>query len=676
MFYDYDFLFTSICIIVLLLSYYFRRYHLPVDRNRDFLRLLIIEAVVMALDTISTYMDDYHARFSISALYIVNLMFFLTFITRAFFFYWYASSFFDERYKHRKFMIEILAMGWVFLISTLGLHHVFAITAKGYVSGPFYNVLYVYNAIYFISSLIFVTISEQMTQREKGTLVAYNLLLIGGSIVRYCFPWMPIMDFFCTLALIMIYLGIQNPDLVIDRKTGLFNGTGLYYYVNEQFAKGHKLNLVMVSIDRYLGMKTIYGPVKIHQCLKQIGDEMMGEYRRYVLAYKGGGQFFLATPESLDVHKFMHYIDGCFRHPFRISDDEDIYLSYCLTSFDSSVKLTDDVNVISLMHQVNYKAQKSGNGIVNQVTNEDVDQYRRIVEVEDAVNKAVNCNLIEVYYQPIYHIKSHKIIGAEALSRLYDEHLGFISPEEFIAAAERMGMIQKLGCQVLEKVCQLISSYDLEALGLHYINVNLSPLQCLDERFPEMFDLILDRYQVDPSWIHLEITESTAIDMNVLSHMMNEMVKRGVEFNLDDYGTGFSNITRISKYPFSTIKIDLTLTWSYFKGENQLLPHILSMLSEMGKKVTVEGVETKEMVEALSNMKADHLQGYYFSKPLPKEEFLSYLEISLQTVSVKMEKKHDARTQKQNATVYQKKTKRTTQGEVVLNNKEEYCLES
>ena len=82
------------------------------------------------------------------------------------------------------------------------------------------------------------------------------------------------------------------------------------------------------------------------------------------------------------------------------------------------------------------------------------------------------------------------------------------------------------------------------------------------------------------------------------------------------------------------------------------------------------------MVEALSNMKADHLQGYYFSKPLPKEEFLSYLEISLQTVSVKMEKKHDARTQKQNATVYQKKTKRTTQGEVVLNNKEEYCLES
>jgi EAL domain-containing protein (putative c-di-GMP-specific phosphodiesterase class I) len=116
--------------------------------------------------------------------------------------------------------------------------------------------------------------------------------------------------------------------------------------------------------------------------------------------------------------------------------------------------------------------------------------------------------------------------------------------------------------------------------------------------------------------------------MGLLKNIMGELSAMGVAFNLDDYGTGYSNISLISQYPFSTIKVDLSLTWSYFKGENTILPHIVKMIREMGKNVTVEGVETEKMAKELKQMNVNDLQGYYFAKPLPPEAFLSYLKTS------------------------------------------------
>lgn len=625
MFYDYDFLFTASLIIILLLFFYFSQYHLPVKRNRYFLSLLIMEVVVMALDTIATYMDDFHNMFSIRVLYIFNLFYFLCFITRAYQFYKYATSFFPYDKKREIMMRGTLGVGYLFLMISLMTHQVFSVTEDGYQAGPLYNVLYVFNALYFIMP-IFLSLYYKISVREKKTLIAANSILIGGSLIRFFSPKVPIMDFFCTLALIIIYLGIQNPDLVVEEKTGLFNTAGFRYYAHEQFMANRRISLALISINNYNGLKSIYGRKKIHRCVKMIGQEMMTHFHHYVLSYQGVGQFLIATTDHLDDRDVTAIVQERFTQPFTFDYGEDLYLSYTMCYLDRQIDIANERDMMTLMQYVNAQAQFLGNGQVHYITNEDVQKYQHLLDVEDAVNHAVNFNQIEVYYQPIYHIQNHKIAGAEALARLFDTHLGFVSPEEFITAAERMGVIQKLGCQVIEKVCQFISSHDLVSLGLHYINVNVSPLQCLDERFPQVFSEILEHYHVDRSWIHLEITESTSVDMTVLNQMMNEMVNEGSAFNLDDYGTGYSNIHRISQYPFSTIKIDLTLTWSYFKGENKFLPHIMNMINEMGKSVTVEGVETKDMAQALSKMKADDLQGYYFSKPVPEEAFLDYLK--------------------------------------------------
>ena len=627
MFYDYDFLMTSTIIITLMLCYYFRRYHLPVDRNRNFLKLLVMEVIVMALDILATWMDDFHLACSIQLLTVINLAFFLCFITRAYQFYHYTASFLPERKKRNVFMAGLLMAGWLYILPTVLFHHIFWMDAQGYHSGPFYNVIYLYNAIYFGMSLVLL-LRYKMSKRERETLMAAQIILIVGSLIRYLLPKIPIMDFFCTLSLLTIYLGVQNPDLMLNDKTGLFNSLGFYYYAREQLHQGKKMKMMMLSIDHYEGMKAIYGNRKMSECLHMLGHEMITHFRKYVLAYQGGGRFFIATTGEFDASAFIHYFANRFSQPFVMNNGENIYLNYCISYLDDQVQLDSAKNLESVMSRANERAELSGSGTVVKVTNEDFQRHRHNLAVEDALNNAIYQNRIDVYYQPIYHTQTHTITGAEALARLNDPKLGFISPEEFISAAERMGLIHKLGAQVLEKVCQFIATHDLKTLGIQYINVNVSPLQCLDEHFPQLFKNILNAYHVPSAMIHLEITESTHIDMGLLKNIMGELSAMGVTFNLDDYGTGYSNISLISQYPFSTIKVDLSLTWSYFKGENTILPHIVKMIREMGKNVTVEGVETENMAKELKQMDVNDLQGYYFAKPLPPEAFLSYLKTS------------------------------------------------
>lgn len=247
MFYDYDFLMTSTIIIILMLGYYFRRYHLPVDRNRNFLKLLVMEVTVMALDILATWMDDVHFIYSIQLLTGMNLAFFLCFITRAYQFYHYTASFLPNHKKCDIFMQGLLLAGWLFILPTVVFHHVFWIDAQGYHSGAFYNVIYLYNAIYFGGSLILL-LTSKISRRERETLICGHIILLSGSLIRYLLPNIPIMDFFCTLALLTIYLGVQNPDLMLNDKTGLFNSLGFYYYAREQLHQGKKMKMMMLSM--------------------------------------------------------------------------------------------------------------------------------------------------------------------------------------------------------------------------------------------------------------------------------------------------------------------------------------------------------------------------------------------------------------------------------------------
>ena len=260
--------------------------------------------------------------------------------------------------------------------------------------------------------------------------------------------------------------------------------------------------------------------------------------------------------------------------------------------------------------------------------NDDLYFLARKVQVESALHRAITENRFEVYYQPIWFSGTEKIYSAEALLRLTDPDLGRLSPEEIIPIAEHNGLIGEIGRIVFDSVCAFIADPRFKELGIKYIEVNLSVYQLIMANTVEQFEESMRRHGVTPDMINLEITESASLNSSgTVESAIDELKSAGFHFSLDDYGTGYSNLTYIISMDFLNIKSDKGLLWASDTDENskKLLMDSIRMMRRLGMNVIQEGVETKEQLDLVLEAGANLIQGYYFSKPLPKEDFIDYV---------------------------------------------------
>lgn len=218
------------------------------------------------------------------------------------------------------------------------------------------------------------------------------------------------------------------------------------------------------------------------------------------------------------------------------------------------------------------------------------------------------------------------VVGAEALARIYDEFGEEISPVDFIPLAEKNGSISQIGKQIFCKTCAFIRNNDIQQYGIEWINVNLSPIQFFNTDLPNEYSSITEVLGVDPSFIHLEITESTLSDYTFFEKQIRLMTEKGFLFVLDDYGKGYSNLMRLKSCPFINVKLDMDVVRFYCKEPGNIIPNTVNSFKSMGFKVTAEGIESASMADAMYNIGCDYLQGFYFSKPLHMGEFLRYLK--------------------------------------------------
>ena len=248
-------------------------------------------------------------------------------------------------------------------------------------------------------------------------------------------------------------------------------------------------------------------------------------------------------------------------------------------------------------------------------------------DMDMVISRGIKNRNFEMYYQPIYSIKEDKYVSAEALIRLNDEVYGFVSPALFIPAAEESGAIHEIGDYVIEDVCRFVGSEEFRDSGLEYVEINLSVAQCIESDLYEKIDSCMQKYGVRPDQINLEITE-TAVDYDpeTTDRNIDKLAGSGIPFSLDDYGTGYSNIKRVVSLPLSIVKLDKTLV---DEMDTPLMWIVISntvrMLKRMGKKILVEGIEDKRSFMKFMDIGCDYIQGFYFSKPLPKDEFLKFL---------------------------------------------------
>ena len=252
----------------------------------------------------------------------------------------------------------------------------------------------------------------------------------------------------------------------------------------------------------------------------------------------------------------------------------------------------------------------------------DVKKIEEDKKIEDEFAEAIENKRFEVWYQPKYIPSDNTIVSAEALVRLRDVDGTLISPGRFIPIFERNGNISELDEYVFKEVCMKQKQWKDEGKNTVPISVNISRASLYYTDVVDRYKVILNSYGLDSNDVGIEITESAAINNDAVHKLVNEFHSVGFTLSLDDFGSGYSSLAALNELHFDILKLDKSLI-DYIGEANgeKLLYHIVQLAKGIGLRITAEGVETKAQVEFLSKLKCDDIQGFYFSKPLPCEEY-------------------------------------------------------
>ena len=391
-------------------------------------------------------------------------------------------------------------------------------------------------------------------------------------------------------------------------------------------AKQDEFHVVVVTIMNFPAIREALGVEFSRILTKQVVENLIIELKPVELFYLAEGKLAIVVDEkSGTLINAVNALREELDEPV-IAGGMNLQLETIMIQLDypNDVKTVEDI-----MDSIDYSATlpyESNNGEVLRVGGEILASRRRESRILQIMKRALANGTFEVYYQPIYSNRQERFNSAEALIRLFDDELGFISPEEFIPMAEKYGMILKIGEFVFRTVCRMMAREKIWEKGIDYIEVNLSVVQCMQEDICEMLYGIMDEYNIPYSCINLEVTETT-IARDVLWNTMERMTVGGVTFSLDAYGTGYSNLSNVLKYPFHIVKLDKSMVWYAMENEAAMraLRHTVAMIQDLDMHIVAEGVETEEQRDILREMGCEYLQGYYFSKPVPENNFLERL---------------------------------------------------
>lgn len=485
-----------------------------------------------------------------------------------------------------------------------------------YSFGPSDMAAYVFAFIAFVSTIMIAYIDKEGTSRRRRRIILlWQFCWLLAALLQFVKADLLVVSFAAASGVLLLYAELENPNELIDRTTGKFNYSALHSYLSDLYIRHKPFSAMHVSVDF------------------------------------GAGEFDLNFAKNT-LRKIANFLDEKDAYVFRESDEDFVVIydnenamekayeraaaelkniselptnfSYTLIPDDSIFKTADEF--LQFQHY-NMRNMSPDNKIV--AGSEQAEEMRSHMRIRDQISWALANNAVEVYYQPIYEVKKKRFTVAEALLRIKDSDGNIIMPGRFIPIAEESGLIVPLGCEVFRQVCELLSEGEVQRLGIGTISVNLSMVQFNEDQPEKFIRETVAEYGVDPKQINLEITETAdSSTRQIVLKNMEKLIDDGFRFALDDFGTGRSNLDYFVVMPVNIIKFDYKFTHWYFESDRsrELTRGIVEMIKRMNLPIVMEGVETKEELDTMIEIGASYIQGFYFSKPLPKDEFLKFLD--------------------------------------------------
>ncbi len=627
---DMDIDVCSLIILLLVLVLHATKHYVAIKRSRIFLSMLILQSLAIACNIlVKSLLVDGGLAPNAWSVVLADTFFILQYLVPlAFVQYmvaWSGRSIKREWIPKLLFVVPVVVyigmMAWN--VATQGLY--FFDAQAGIVETKAISVLVAMTLYCLLYGAIYAAISVRKLAYGKLTAIAMAELGVALIMVlQYYIPELIYVDFAVATGLLVLYLVAQNQSEMVDNSTQVLNRNMLDELLRSNITNQKQFDLIILALDDFKFVNKTFGVTAGDMMLMQVAHFLTTVTKKGKVYRYGADQFALEiTHDETKVNKALRLIQERFRHPW-ITEDVSVMLSTTI----SCVSYPDDgatmANLIDVIDYSILSAKTSGRGSVVYARDLNLYALRKEKAIEKAVENAIVRDTIEVYYQPIFNTEKQCYTSAEALVRLRDDMLGNIPPDVFIPIAERNGSIVKLGTMIFEKVCQFIASENLKETSIEYIEINVSVVQCMQRDFVDELIRIMDLYKVEPDQINLEVTETAAANsLAMLQENMERLHARGISFSLDDYGSGYSNLGYIHQLPFKIIKLDRLMVWDAFDNERAgiTLKFTVGMLKELKVRIVAEGVETQEQQAHLAKIGCDYLQGWYYSKAVPKEEF-------------------------------------------------------
>ncbi len=597
-------------------------------QNRLFFILILIGLYTTVFDILSAIAISYPNQYSVIVRDILNYLYLIGHNAMPFAFCLYVVVVSGAYLKKKWTFFAVLAIpfvaNYIVLLSNIFTRLVFFYNEEGfYTHGVLFSWLHLSALFYVLLSIyLFVKNACAIPRTKKRASIVFTSLGFLATMLQLAYPEMLSSLFVQSVAFLGILLNIESKCEIVSPVTKVYNRHA--FLLDNTMLINHEVDYQVLSI-RFTNLKhynATLGIVQMNYVLRDVAKWLTAAVPEGIVYDCDNGEFSIVIYKTDRIDVLKKKIQDKFSREWKYGD---IFIAFhtqiCV------IRIPENVSTLEkLLTAIDADYKKSDNAVAV-IRAEQLSDMQREIQINKAMQKAIDKHSFQVYYQPIWERETNTIHSAEALVRLFDDELGFIPPDEFIPIAEKNGMIAEIGIFVFEEVCRFIYEGNLEKHNLQFIEINLSTVQCMHMHLTKTFRGILHKYRVDASKINLEITESAAINSpEMFMDTMKELRELGFTFSMDDYGTGYSNFSYMFDMEFDIIKLDKSILWNAEKNENAgiILRNTIRMLKEMNFQIVVEGVETEAQKQHVSELGCDYCQGYYFSKPVEKEKFMEY----------------------------------------------------
>lgn len=608
---------SGLIILAFLYIFYKSNRTLQLYSEKIFRRTLYISIISLSLDILSLIVIDIMEQIPRILVITVCKLYLMSLILEAV----SALSYVMTDLYSEKEHIRITRFLWLtaliqsFVVAFLPIS-VYKNETVAYTYGASVIMVYVFTIIHILSTVVVIfAFWNKINKRRRFAVGLWMFIWMVAAAIQYLNNSILIVGFASVVGMLILFVVMENPESNLDRRIGCFNSYALSEYSQNMFEKKNSFGLLEICLKG--------------SDFQNSGEVTESELKKIVSLAARYKQLYVFRNVN-DLIIISENVDALRDFSIELTDTADTRGKECI---GHSIVLVEHGEYFSRMEELflflSFIRSSAETTCSMYVADENaINKYHERTLVEQEISDALAEDRVEVYLQPIYSNIEKKFTSAEALVRIRKTDGSLLFPGSFIPVAESSGQIVGIGERVLEKVCDFLKNTNAVSLGIHYIEVNLSVVQCEMEELADRLIAIIEKYGIESSLINLEITESASVtSRNVLLRNMEKLIDYGFTFSLDDFGKGESNLMYVVDMPVSIIKLDYDMSKAFFSSPKakHVVRAVVAMAHEMDLKLVAEGIETADEINGMYRESIDYIQGFYYSKPLPMLEFLSFI---------------------------------------------------